>query len=416
MNIYSTPRMQLSPDVPVTQAFRAEVNAWMIDFFGYNEDEATAVQHRTSDEKIVIAPGKTTQVRRVKAIKPTRKSSKTQVNPDNKTLASLLDGLDVSFKGMSIPDMKGSWLESSKVKALKKMGMFVPDVFDVQEFDQPKLDSGINMPSMASALFVKRDLNDKLLSPRFAFVVKQPKLPCEVEQIPGTAYQFGLCYQLKNDESGNAMKPQNFWMYCWVVVDKDRNIKIPHEVCMENRVIRHRTLRSGSGVKTSHITLKTRRLPALVQKDKESDNQERKQALLACTFRQLLLWWTNRESQWSVGVRKDGHRCTFSIDQRHTAGYFADRDTVVNVDGKPKKIIHFVRQHERVNGSMVKAHVRGLREFDWHGYHCVVTAPKFNGALTTMVDLTPVEIEDDDKTPIGYVEFAEVLAAAEDAA
>jgi hypothetical protein len=28
------PKMQLSPDCPVTDDFRAEINAWMIEFFG----------------------------------------------------------------------------------------------------------------------------------------------------------------------------------------------------------------------------------------------------------------------------------------------------------------------------------------------------------------------------------------------
>jgi hypothetical protein len=31
------PRMTLSPNVPVTPAFRAEMNAWMLDFFGVED-------------------------------------------------------------------------------------------------------------------------------------------------------------------------------------------------------------------------------------------------------------------------------------------------------------------------------------------------------------------------------------------
>lgn len=108
----------------------------------------------------------------------------------------------------------------------------------------------------------------------------------------------------------------------------------------------------------------------------------------------------------------------FSIAPEHTSAYFADRDTVVSVDGKPKKIIHFVRSHVRVNGSEVKAHVRGLREFDWKGYHCAVTAPNLNGAIYTGAALTPVEIDEDDPTE-GYLstlELADLLATMEDAA
>lgn len=32
--IHPTPRMTLSPDVPVTAEFRAQCNAWMLKFFG----------------------------------------------------------------------------------------------------------------------------------------------------------------------------------------------------------------------------------------------------------------------------------------------------------------------------------------------------------------------------------------------
>lgn len=34
-----TPKMQLAWDVPVTTEFRASVNQWMIEFFGYQPDE-----------------------------------------------------------------------------------------------------------------------------------------------------------------------------------------------------------------------------------------------------------------------------------------------------------------------------------------------------------------------------------------
>lgn len=32
------PKMTLSLNVPVTEKFRAEVNAWMLEFFGYEEE------------------------------------------------------------------------------------------------------------------------------------------------------------------------------------------------------------------------------------------------------------------------------------------------------------------------------------------------------------------------------------------
>lgn len=38
INIYVVPdqvKMQLSPDCPVTEDFRKEINAWMVEFFGF---------------------------------------------------------------------------------------------------------------------------------------------------------------------------------------------------------------------------------------------------------------------------------------------------------------------------------------------------------------------------------------------
>jgi hypothetical protein len=75
-----------------------------------------------------------------------------------------------------------------------------------------------------------------------------------------------------------------------------------------------------------------------------------------------------------------------------------------------------VREHTRSNGTVVKEHIRGLREFDWKGYHCVVTAPKFNGHLFTQMPIDPVEV-DKDFDPAVFMStemMAERMAAMED--
>ena len=105
------------------------------------------------------------------------------------------------------------------------------------------------------------------------------------------------------------------------------------------------------------------------------------------------------------------------VAREHTSAYFADRDTVVNVDGKPRKIIHFVREHQRAGGAVVKAHVRGLREFDWKGYHCVVTAPMLKGNLFTQMPIAPIEVdgEIDGDDFVATDAMAEMMAELEDA-
>lgn len=114
------------------------------------------------------------------------------------------------------------------------------------------------------------------------------------------------------------------------------------------------------------------------------------------TFVQVFNWWTKRPERWSVSVNRAGQRVTFSIDKELTKAYFVDRDKSIKArDGRAKKIIHFVQQHTRSNGSTVREHVRGLREFDWNDFHCIVTAPKLNGELYSVsLDVPTVEEED----------------------
>ena len=48
------PKMQLSPDCPVTPDFRAEVNAWMLDFFGCTLGEyvvPTGTVYRVTEDR-----------------------------------------------------------------------------------------------------------------------------------------------------------------------------------------------------------------------------------------------------------------------------------------------------------------------------------------------------------------------------
>ena len=52
-----TPRMQLSEDCPVTPEFRAEMNAWMLGFFGVtNTVEDNQVLHDKVHDVIYMNP------------------------------------------------------------------------------------------------------------------------------------------------------------------------------------------------------------------------------------------------------------------------------------------------------------------------------------------------------------------------
>lgn len=414
-----TPKMQLSDDVMVTDAFRAEINAWMIDFFGYKEEESLEPKPPVfNDANLEIAP----RVEK-KAKKQRRARSKTQAQPDMETFSGLLEGLDDSFYTMQVPPITGSWLAKRDLSAIKKMGIYVPTPMTVEMMDRPTVAADVPRAAISSAYYIPKKLDTKdQIYPRFAFCIKGAKLPEGVEITRGVPYQFGLCFEMTNTEDGKEMKPRTFWAWCWMVIAPDGEIRIPHELRRVSAPMQHKHALPGykgqKGSRQSTAYLRRWCLPELAVVDEKAKlEQSAFENMLKCTFRQLLLWSKHRENQWSVGVRKDGHRVTFSIAPEHTSAYFADRDTVVNVDGKPRKIIHFVREHRRLNGAIVKAHVRGLREFDWKGYHCAVTAPKLNGSLFTTFDLAP-SLVDGDYEPTDFVtmdQMAERLAANEDA-
>jgi hypothetical protein len=406
------PKMQMGPGEYITQEFRAEMDKWLIDFFGYEDDEPKKIVYHDANLQVKEKP-------KSKNKTPRTKVKRTQNEPDTETFAGLLEGLEDSFYSMQVPTMQGSWLGKNDVNAIKKMGIYVPTPMEIELKKVPTIPSDVPLIAIASAYFIPKKHNiEEKMYPRFAFCIKNKRLPESVEMICGTPYQFGLCYEFTKTEDDKEMKPKTFWFWCWMVVTPTGEIRIPNEMRQLSVSINHKRTKGGfkgmKGARQSTANLKRWCLPSIVVAEKNHDQSEHER-FLKSTFRQLLLWWKRREDQWSVGVRKDGHRVTFSVAKEHTSAYFSDRDTVVNINGKPCKIVHYVREHRRSSGAVVKAHVRGLREFEWKGYHCVVTAPGFNGQLLTNLTIDPVDIEP--QTTIKYMETEEVavaLANAED--
>lgn len=409
----------------IAPALRA-VREWLVKFFGRNQAQSLPPLVAPKDLPVPApvaepSPEAAPKLRLVEKSERPRKLSRkaTQVRPDAETLSELLDGLEDSFQSMTIPEIKGNWLPKKDINALHKLGIYIPHPFGLEMVENPSLPAALPLPALASCLMIpsKHDKEDAI-HPRFAFAIRSPKLPPNVEKIRGTPYQFGYCVQLHEKESDKSSAPRLFWMWSWIVVAPSGEIVVPHELRPVVHHIQHRRQTHGpkqSGTRSSTFVSRQWAMPTMFHAEKDK-NQEDYEKVLVCTFRQLLLWWTSRESRWSVGVRRDGKRLCFSIAPEHTAAYFADREKTVGVGSKAKKIIHFVRSHRRANGQIVKEHVRGLREFDWRGFHCAVTAPKLNGRVLTNAPIAPVYGDDDfDETKFIETErMAEIFADAED--
>ena len=332
------------------------------------------------------------------------------------TFAELLDGLEDAFESCKIPTMRGSWLPRKDIRALHKLGVFVPHPWLMEWFSTGPVVVNCSLPAIASAFFMHSKFDDKdKVHPRFAFAIKADRLPPGVELYAGTAYRFGVSYELKAEQFVEDSPARMFWAYCWVVVSPDGVVVVPNELHNVSETITRRRVRTGESRRES-VHLRQWGMPTMMKADPDQD-QDDFVRYMKLMFRQLLVWWSGRADRWSVAATRSGQRLTFSIDSKDTPSYFADRDKTAKApDGSAKKIIHFVREHVRSNGSTVRAHVRGLRIFDWNGCRCTVTAPRLTGnVVSALFTLPPVEVDPGDRDTLDVVQVAEILVAHEDA-
>lgn len=76
-----------------------------------------------------------------------------------------------------------------------------------------------------------------------------------------------------------------------------------------------------------------------------------------------------------VEARKNGLSCCFNVDLDRVPYFFSDRDYALTPTGFRKPIFHIVRAHQRANGSSVRLHFRGQKQFSWADYQIYITVP-----------------------------------------
>lgn len=394
--------VDLIPGVlPWPADFRDDFNRWAADFFG---------PHPAPVPPLVVAP----------CAAPARtatRRTKTQRARDSETFSELLEHLGDTFDTIEIPAIKGNWLPKHDIRALHKLGIHVPHpwLLDIKG----RTVATKTFPTMASVHMIPSRYDKKdTIHPRFAFAIKEPRLPLNVEQFKGAAYyRFGICVHLPELEKDDTSPLRSFWVWCYMVVLADGTAVCPHELRQHSNIAHAKRAAPGcdkmrGSRRVSWVSREWNR-PTLMQGDKPGDGYEQ---YMTAVFCQLLNWWTSRADCWSVAVTKDGKRVTFSIAQDQTSAYFADRDkTIKAADGTAKKILHYVRPHTRENGATVREHVRGLREFDWLGYRCTVTAPNLTGqVVSSSFDLVGTVVQRKTPDMLDSVEVATMLAKHED--
>ena len=338
------------------------------------------------------------------------------------TLEELLNHLGSTFNLLKLPFENQSWIEKDMAIGLRKLGAHVPNPWLFHWYENPediRVDRSKKLPSMMCIAFLPKqadDENNESINSGFTFAIRIRKPPYFIRPVAGTDYyQFGHCYRVRN---------KNFWVRMFVSIDKEGKIFICDELRMDNTTItkKHRT-RNDGGVRDVSFSNKHWTVPSLLIVDDQT--VERRRHIETLTFLNTLEWWSKRDERWNVVVKKGGERVTFGIDQSLSKNYFADREMrISSVTGKPMKIVHYVNAHDRLlaNGkvSHVREHIRGLREFDWKGYHCLVTAPEFTGKTSASArDVEAIMMDDDtsfDDYPgtIATSKFGQMLASMEE--
>lgn len=336
------------------------------------------------------------------------------------SMGDLLGSLDETFAALRLPFGKLSWIPRAKVVGLRKMGVHVvhPAYHDTVLMSATTVPANKILPAMLCVSFgwSKRD-NSGQIYPAVLFAMKENKLPAEVSKCAGQHYLFGVGFKL-GASSENDTNKELFWLSGYMTARADGSLYLHQELKPRQHTIHvsNPATRRAIG-KTITYTTKTWGKASLAQIYDEATRAEGER-ICVNEFSAAMNWWIAREENWSVAVKKDGERITFAIPKELTARFFKDRIKVTNENGVTKRIIHYVNAHERAitNGkTIVKHHIRGLAEFDWKGYGCRVTAPKFNGVLSSEFTLGGTIFEDDEKLPKrGWVDVSKVGAILAD--
>jgi hypothetical protein len=284
-----------------------------------------------------------------------------------------------------------SHLKKKEVEGLKKFGVSViPGDKENPPAEDRIKNTNIKLPAI---IFTANNLGDKgdkeLAYPDFFYGLKREKFPWFVAKKKGVMYECGFGFRDVADK-------KIIWISFFVTIDaKTGKIEPTHHLAFKP------TSAPGKGCYGKD----QQRNGGYVKKQWEisswdSDRHDMDKITVHAVALNFNLW-ASRANMWSTTVEKDGHRATFYVDSRETKDYFKNRDKTVTVDGKTKRIIHYVESHERTYASgkkiTIKEHIRGLSKFNWKGFFCYVTAPKFHYFDVRDFDLASQDIEEDEE-------------------
>lgn len=294
-------------------------------------------------------------------------------------LGNLLDQMDDYFKSISYLKKE----DPSAYAIYRRIGGQVVEENSWISIQSYLETSWLNMrPSFGMihlSASTKKSTED--VSVKFAYYEKNEK-DIYAEKFSGEIYSVKLFYLWPKKRNMNTGL-----VNYKIGIKEDGSIKLLKEHYLEKVVIPRR---KGKEILTYHRTKfgYSQSLKGMYQdiKDKPEYKDQKITDVAATYFCMVANAMTAAYGGMQIMATKKQNSCVFNIDMLRAPYFFKDREAVIDVNGKTKKIFHIVKGHKRkldLNKEVfIKTHFRGLRQFAWKGYDVVIKNPKIKDTIT----------------------------------
>jgi hypothetical protein len=202
-----------------------------------------------------------------------------------------------------------------------------------------------------------KDQGGKMWTPKFAYFVRLANVPWYVQPIKGgKIYLMTVWWDRPDHRHGKWGVPNTFPIWC----SNDGSII---------RALKTREAADGS-IRAEHDW----RIPYAYEEWAKSYGLT---AQLHLTQMFCHLAHDMEEAAYAtcrVEVSKGDMSAVFGIEPHRCPYFFKDRDVTLNVKGHRQRVFHVVKAHIH-DGKAVPMKYRGLKEFEWAGYHVSITVP-----------------------------------------
>lgn len=223
---------------------------------------------------------------------------------------------------------------------------------------------------------VKAQKGYRIWHPKFMYFTKYDKPPptMQLPQNGGTVYKMTMVWDRHGPDQKHAV-PEEYG----VAIDADGNVQILKMMVVRNTKFpgKRSRLHGKRGIKrrTEWLTRAKWALPPIFVEDGDAEQR------LKWIFSDVVKRWeaSLMTQHTRVTVTKDNLAAVFSVSPRRMAYFFQDRDIVLSANGNRIPVFHAVKAHKRTTRDgreyNVPLHFRGMREFEWAGYHVQITLP-----------------------------------------